>query len=242
MREVLTIQFGVLERLQQKSTSAGIGPELQQPIISTGVAMDSHNNEDETIFFELEDDDDDPDRSSCPVERRIPDSAAGMNIEVVLPEHRTISIPSRWASGNDTYHRVELNLRIHQAARILSALRDLIAEKSFQFSHVIRVAPRKGVRTRSRSVVAKINFRMSYHCRVYNQCRRVMVRLGADHMILDKFRVLQKEDLRSSSAVLDPNEPGSTRHRLSWIWQTGQYVDPQSSLDGENSERLRECK
>jgi hypothetical protein len=242
MRQVLTVQFGVLERLQQKSTSAGMVPELQHNIVSAGVELDSHNNEDQNIFCDLEDDDDDPDNLSSPADPRIPDMAVGMIIEVVHPEHRPISIPSRWVSNNDTYRHFELNLRIQQATRNISALRDLIAEKSFQFSHVIRVAPRKGVRTRSRSVIAKINFRISYHCRVYNQCRRVMVRLGADQMILDKFRVLEKGDLRSSSAILDPNEPGSTRHRLSWIWQTGRCVDTQSALDGENSERLQECK
>ena len=163
---------------------------------------------------------------------------AGVTVTSTLipPERRRLSIPSRWISLRDNYHQVELDLRLLQAARILTSLRDLIAEKSFQFSHVIRVAPRKGVRTRARSAIAKINTQIGYHCRVYNLCRAAMVKLGADDGILKKFRVLERHDIASSGALLNPNEPGSTTQRLSWIWQCGRTVEDLSSLG------LRECE
>ncbi|KAF8799515.1 hypothetical protein BYT27DRAFT_7017072, partial [Phlegmacium glaucopus] len=138
----------------------------------------------------------------------------------VPPERRRLSMPSSSVTDDHIYIPVELKLRIKQAAKTLEALRDMIADKSFQFSHVIRVAPRKGVHTRARSSIAKLNSWISYHCRVYSRCRMAMTKLGADEVTLNQYRVLTKGDIRSSTALLNPNEPGSTRHQLSWIWQT----------------------
>jgi hypothetical protein len=139
--------------------------------------------------------------------------------------------------NNNQYGQVELDLRLDQAARIISGLRDLIAEKSFQFSDVIRVAPRKGVRTRARSTIAKLNNHIAYHCRVYNHCRAALVKLGANDATLTKYRTLQRNDIGSSTALLNPNEPGSTTsHRLSWIWQSSRTTEDETSVG------LYECK
>jgi hypothetical protein len=130
---------------------------------------------------------------------------------------------------------VELNLRIQQADKCLQALRDNIADKSFQYSHVIRVAPRKGVRTRGRGAITKLNGIIAYHARVYERCRRAMTMLGADQAILKKYPILLKEHLKSSTALLNPNEPGSTRLQLSWIWRSA------AGGIGDSSESLLEC-
>ena len=68
-----------------------------------------------------------------------------INTNVIQPEWRPLPIPSNYSSAGNIYRTVELDLCIQQAARSLHILRDLIADKSFQLSHVIRVAPRKGV-------------------------------------------------------------------------------------------------
>jgi hypothetical protein len=141
-------------------------------------------------------------------------------LDIVPPESRRISMPSIWESTDNIYRAVELILRMLQADKTLQALRDTIADKSFQYSHVIRVAPRKAVNTRARGAISKLNSLIIYYSRVYEQCRAAMVRLGADNSILDKYKSLRKDDLKSSTALLNPNEPGSTRVQLSWIWQT----------------------
>jgi hypothetical protein len=64
-------------------------------------------------------------------------------------ERQQLSIPSAWSSIESPYQVLELNLRICQANHTIQALRDSIADKSFQYSHVIRVAPRKSVQTRA---------------------------------------------------------------------------------------------
>lgn len=115
---------------------------------------------------------------------------------------------------------MELSHRISHANLHLNRIRDLIAEKSFQYSHVIRVSPRKGVNTHSRVAVKKLNLQISIQCRLYTQCRSRMVTLGADSATLNQFRTLTTEDIKASTAIVNPNEPGSTSLKLSWIWQT----------------------
>jgi len=166
----------------------------------------------------------------------MPPTAVEPEPTIMPPESRQLSIPSTWQSTNIAYGAVELELRMSQADKTLQALREAIADKSFQYSHVIRVAPRKGVITRARAAIFKINSLITYHCRVYGRCRAAMVRLGADNTILGKYRTLKKEDVKSSTAILNPNEPGSTRVQLSWIWQIS------AGGDGSQPDILRECE
>lgn len=165
-----------------------------------------------------------------------PATASATAVEVMPPDSRIISMPSSWESTDNIYRAVELRLRILQADKTLQALRDIIADKSFQYSHVIRVAPRKEVHTRARAAITKLNRVIIYYSRVYEQCRTAMVRLGADNSILHKYQILRKDDLKSSTALLNPNVPGSTRVQLSWIWQT--------FSEGHQSQPdiLRECE
>ena len=145
----------------------------------------------------------------------LPDSPTGP-----LPiEEQPISLPS---NGNvpAIYRELELSHRISHADHHLNRIRDLIAEKSFQYSHVIRVAPRKGVNVSSRAAVKKLNLEIALHCRLYSQCRTRLLRLGANPATQSRFRVLTPDDIKASTAVVNPNEPGSTRLKLSWIWQT----------------------
>jgi hypothetical protein len=101
----------------------------------------------------------------------------------------------------------------------------MIAEKSFQYSNVIRVAPRKSIRTRARMALVELDRRISFHCRAYKRCRAAMIRLGANADILSRFQNLEKEHIKSSTAVVDPNIPGSSTLKLSWIWQSGFNTD-----------------
>src|SRR6266498_1324806 len=71
---------------------------------------------------------------------------------------------------------------------------------------------------------------------VYSQARAAMVRLGADERTLKTFKLLSREDVKASTAILDPNIPGSTTIRLSWIWETG------AGISGSASDTMQECK
>jgi hypothetical protein len=84
---------------------------------------------------------------------------------LVSPEFRTLALPSTFHDPYPPHCAVELTLRTQQALQQLNALRGAIADKSFQYSHIIREAPRKNVRTRARSGISKLNNIISFHCR-----------------------------------------------------------------------------
>lgn len=164
-------------------------------------------------------------------------SGTASNLESFLtPEIRTVVMPSKARTSNRAAHDMEIKLRTEQAERYLSSLQDLIADKSFQYSHIIRQAPRKQIRTRARAHVAKLNEKISFFCRAYNRGRAALITLGADAPLLRRFRVLTKDDVKASTALRNPNTQGSTTHRLSWIWQLSVDGAVPSSNDG-----LLEC-
>ena len=218
LRQALTIDLIRLQLLQSnlnQTDSTGTN-DVEQP------HAESFNNLDEEVG-EAPSGDQSPDAS-------YPDHLA------VPPERRPLHLPSSQNSTHQPLHQAELTLQIKQATRYLADLRDAIAQKSFQYSHVLRSAPSKGVRTRSRSAIEKISNRISHYSSVYSQARAAMVRLGADERTLKTFKLLSRDDVKASTAILDPNIPGSTTIRLSWIWETG------AGISGSASDTMRECK
>jgi hypothetical protein len=134
-------------------------------------------------------------------------------------ENQRIPLPSNGNIGPE-YAELEISHRVSHADHHLNRIRDLIAEKSFQYSHVIRVSPRKGVNTHSRGTVKRLNLQISIQCRLYTQCRSCLLKLGADPVTMYRFQTLTIDDVKASTAIVNPNEPGSTRIKLSWIWES----------------------
>jgi len=181
---------------------------------------------------------------------RVPDDAEPVSLaptEKGLEDH-VIPFPSNGNIG-PAYSQLEVTHRISHCDHHISRLRDLIAEKSFQYSHIIRVSPRKAVNTRSRAEVKKLNLQISIHCRLYTQCRARLIRLGAEPEILNRLLPLSYEDVKASSAMINPNEPGSTQLKLSWIWQTAgghrwglAGTSGSRSVAGNATSNISECK
>jgi hypothetical protein len=153
---------------------------------------------------------------------------------MITIENRPLPLPS-YRGLDKEISAIELRLRQQQASRILLSIRTTIADKLFQYSHVLRVAPCKSVKTRARSAIAKLNSKIATNGCIYTRCRSAMVRLGADASILDRYQPLTRADVKASTALLNPNIPGSSSIRLSWIWQNG------SLLPTESSDSLLEC-
>ncbi|KAF8057043.1 hypothetical protein FPV67DRAFT_1677798 [Lyophyllum atratum] len=138
------------------------------------------------------------------------------------PESVLLPLPSALVDNTSPLREVELSLRQTHVDKLLHDLREAIAEKSFLYSHVVRVAPRKNVRTRSRTTILKIDQSIAGLSAAYTKSRAVFERLGAPSSTFEKYKILDKDDVKGSTAILDPNIPGSTRQRLSWIWQMGE--------------------
>lgn len=200
LRQNLTAELVVLNSLRQ-SQDVGV---IADPVRNANDRSDEFDDLDDDAILE--------DQHAESVHEDTADSTP--------PEQRRIVFPSTHMPSNHPLRKVELKLRIKQASQYLTAVREAIAEKSFQYSHVMRVAPTKGVRTRSRAVISKINERLGYCCRMYGCARSALISLSADEQTLHKFRTLVKGDVKSSTAILDPNVPGASSQSLSWIWQT----------------------
>ena len=163
--------------------------------------------------------------------------------DLVPVEKQTLHIPSN-QNVTPRHDDIELALRKNQARSHLHQLRELIAEKSFQYSDVLRKASRKGVRTHARGTLKGINTQISFHCQVYSHGRTRLIELGADELTLRTFRELKKEDVKASTAVLKPNARGSTALKLSWIWtDITRHVlpDPDAELPASDAATILEC-
>ena len=55
---------------------------------------------------------------------------------------------------------------------------------------------------------------------MYSRCRTRIVALGADEATHARLKILSPSDIKASTAIINPNEPGSSTIKLSWIWQT----------------------
>ena len=163
----------------------------------------------------------------------------------INPEARTIQFPSNIGlipgqhgleNSMMQYRAEELLVRSAQASKLLGKIREAVAEKSFQYSHIQRQAPKKSVKTRSRTVIGKLNHQLALLSKLYGRNRARLVCLGAPAGLLDRYQVLVAADVKASTALLDPNQMGSRTVGLSWIWKLDN-MDPNDSPAA-----LQECK
>jgi hypothetical protein len=129
----------------------------------------------------------------------------------------------------------EVALREGQANDSLQAIRLAIGEKSFRFRKQLRLAGSKKKKTRSWDGIHVVGKRLQHHRLVYRQARDALSRLGVPPETLQsEFRELTDDDLRTSTAVMEPNARGQRKAELSWIWQqTGMKITNQTSLVNE---------
>lgn len=238
-----------LEQFAHAGVAAGVGPSIphseapdntehvydhldEEGEVAASSTVSGNESEDEgnNTFVSRQMTDRSPGRQ-LPPEPAVTSADPEQPIPPILPENVSLQLPSVHQYADGSLAVIEQSLRVTQMERHLQNLRELIAEKSFLFSHVMRVAPRKAVRTRARANIAKLNLSITNLCRAYSKSRSAILRLGADP---DKHPILLRTDVRASTAILDPNEPGSTTNQLSWIWQV-------PGGDPEHSGSLTEC-
>ena len=233
LRLALIIQLNILDTLHGSIGTLAVNLPASGIESPADDVTDFDNLDDEEVDKDSGGDNSSPEASQAHASIA---AAAAAADDLSVPEQRFIVLPSNSVDRHAAHHAEELKLRVNQADKCLQALRDTIADKSFQYSHVIKVAPRKSVNTRACANIVKLDQKIAFHARVYTRCRNAMARLSADDVTLQKYQILTKEHLRSSAALLNPNEPGSTRLQLSWIWK---------STDGgshQTPDALRECE
>jgi hypothetical protein len=129
----------------------------------------------------------------------------------------------------------EIALREGQANDSLEAIRLAIGEKSFRFRKQLRLAASKKKKTRSWDGIHLLGKRLQHHRLVYREARHALIRLGVSQTKLQReYRELTDDDLRTSTAVMEPNARGQRKAELSWIWQrTGMNISNQTTMVNE---------
>jgi hypothetical protein len=160
----------------------------------------------------------------------------------VQPEDIVLTLPSSlgpdWCAeeSNRNIVQQEIGLRQGQANDALHHVRIGLAEKSFTFRTQIRNARSQKKKTIAWNGFHSLEANLRHQVRVYSKARHALVQLGADAEILAKYQVLKPEDLKVSTAVVDPRLPSRKEANLAWFWKVD--VQGDTTTDGW----MAECK
>jgi hypothetical protein len=135
---------------------------------------------------------------------------------VHLPSH----LGRSWCNSNAAKDLAvaELRLREGQLNDSLHHIRIALGHKSYLFRNNVRPARTQRLKTRAWAEVHAVESTVQHHARVYNRARQAMLDLGAETSLLDRYKVLERQDLRIDTAVIAPNVRGQRNKSLPWFW------------------------
>ena len=180
--------------------------------VYTGAEFDSVDEEDEV-------------RDSAPQERYQTQSLGNshpdshLNAEDILL-HLPSYIGRSWCNANaaEDLAKAELRLREGQLNDSLHHIRIALGHKSYLFRNNVRPAHTQRLKTRAWAEVHAAESTVQHHARVYNRARQSIVNLGADDTLLDRYKVLEPQDLKINTAVIVPDVRGQRNKSLPWFW------------------------
>ena len=157
------------------------------------------------------------------------------------PEHDRLWLPSTLGRegceevGWESIAGEEMKLREGQMNEALETLRMTIGTRT------LLLRKRRGhhsqaQKTRSRADVNKLEERQRKAARSYKEARDALFRLGPSEEIKQKYKALEKDDLKLSADILEENRIDQKNDRLPWIWRIS--GDRRSSTNSV----LDECK
>lgn len=138
------------------------------------------------------------------------------HISLHLPSHMGRSWCDRHAA--EDLAKAELRLREGQLNDSLHHIRIALGHKSYLFRNDVRPARTQRLKTRAWAEVHAVESTVQHHARVYNRARQSTLDLGADASLLDRYKILKRQDLRVDTAVIAPNVRGQRNKPLPWFW------------------------
>ncbi|KAG1797829.1 uncharacterized protein HD556DRAFT_1431037 [Suillus plorans] len=137
------------------------------------------------------------------------------------PETIAIPLPSNFSKTRCEELGIEALVRqetLHegQANDILHTIRVHLADKSVLFWTVVRPAKSQASTTWAWAQVHSVKHVINLNSMIYKKCRSQLSNLGAYHM-LQKYRLLERTELKANSAVADPNIRGQRNLTLPWF-------------------------
>jgi hypothetical protein len=158
LQESLHAEFAALELLSKSI-----------PGIS-GIGQNPRADPTPSVFDDLDDDDEGIQQQGIQIPHyegeMVPEADEAVPIQLIpITMPSTLQLPPA-----HPYCVLELGIRKTQANQHLNALKEVIADKSFQYSHVIRPPTSRAMQSRARSAIGKFNDKISFHCRIYTRC------------------------------------------------------------------------
>jgi hypothetical protein len=134
--------------------------------------------------------------------------------------HLPSNFGRRWCNTNATKDlaNAELRLREGQLNDSLHHIRIALGHKSYLFRHDVRPARTQRLKTRAWAEVHAVESTVQHHARVYIRARQAMVDLGASASLLDRYKVLTRQDLSVRTSVIAPQVRGQRNKSLPWFW------------------------
>ena len=159
-------------------------------------------------------------------------SNASIQLRVPLPSQVEGELPPALEQAA----AVELELRIGEANDALQGVRTQIGFKSYIFRKQIRAWKGKKRRTRGYDNIERSNEELNIQRKLYSNALRALKNLGAGQEILNKYKEIKKDDLRTVTAIAEPNSRGQSQVKLAWFWS----LDVAGDSDG--NEYMEECE
>ena len=167
-------------------------------------------------FDGIGEDDDDGELPSATEEHAQTGHADAETMPFNLPSH----LGRDWCNRNaaEDLAKAELRLREGQLNDSLHHIRIALGHKSYLFRNDVRPARTQRLKTRAWAGVHAVESTVQHHARVYTRARQAMVDLGAAANILDRYKVLRRQDLSVKTTVLAPDVRGQRNKSLPWFW------------------------
>jgi hypothetical protein len=137
-------------------------------------------------------------------------------ISLHLPSH----LGRDWCNINaaENLAMAELRLREGQLNDSLHHIRIALGHKSYVFRNNVRPARTQRLKTRAWAEVHAVESTVQHHARVYMRARQAIVDLGAETEVLDRYKILRREDLSIKTSAISPNLCGQRNKSLPWFW------------------------
>ncbi|KAG2105027.1 uncharacterized protein F5147DRAFT_579550, partial [Suillus discolor] len=217
------LQTRITSFLEMAPTYLGFGVDVDEPDPPVDPI---HNSLDD--YSDLDDCDHHPDQ-------------APHHTSLFQPELTIIPLPSNL--GMDRCNALDLThlmteeaaLREGQANDALHAIRVHLVDKAVIFRNTVRSAKSQASSTRAWTQVRSVEAAVNLNARIYSKCLLQLAKLP-DHDLRKKYLPLQKEHLKASTAVADPNACGQRDATLAWFWS----IDIQGDTSG--NDWMTECE
>jgi len=133
-----------------------------------------------------------------------------------LPSH----LRGNWCHENaaEDLLKMELHLREGQLNDSLHHIHIALGHKSYLFRNDIRPACTQRLKTHAWAEVHTVEATVQHHARVYMLAWKAIVDLGADSVLLERYKVLTQQDLSVKTSVIAPHVHGQWNKSLPWFW------------------------